>query len=38
MRTAIGNTTIDENDNIRALLEQQQTQAEKNTQNERKHL
>jgi hypothetical protein len=31
MRTAIGNTTIDENDNIGALLEQQQTHAEKNT-------
>jgi len=32
MRTAIGNTTIDENDNIGALLGQQQTQAEKNTE------
>jgi len=33
MRTAIGNTTIDENDNIGALLGQQQTQIEKNTEN-----
>ena len=33
MRTAIGNTTIDENDNIGALLGQQQTQVEKNTEN-----
>jgi hypothetical protein len=33
MRTAIGNTTIDENDNIGALLGQQQTQVEKNTAN-----
>ena len=31
VRTAIGNTTIDENDNIGALLGQQQTQVEKNT-------
>lgn len=33
MRTAIGNTTIDENDNIGALLGQQQMQIEKNTEN-----
>ncbi len=33
MRTAIGNTTIDENDNIGTLLGQQQTQVEKNTAN-----
>jgi hypothetical protein len=33
MRTAIGNTTIDENDNIGALLGQQQTQVEKYTAN-----
>jgi len=33
MRTAIGNTTIDENGNIGALLGQQQTQVEKNTAN-----
>ena len=31
VRTAIGNTTIDENDNIGALLGQQQAQVEKNT-------
>lgn len=34
MRTAIGNTTIDKNDNIGALLGQQQTQVEKNTINQ----
>lgn len=33
VRTAIGNTTIDENDNIGALLGQQQMQAGKNTAN-----
>jgi hypothetical protein len=33
MRIAIGNTTIDENDNIGALLGQQQMQAEKNIAN-----
>jgi hypothetical protein len=33
MRTAIGNTTIDENDNIGALLGQQQMQIEKNAEN-----
>ncbi len=33
LRTAIGNTTIDENDNIGALLGQQQMQAGKNTAN-----
>lgn len=34
VRTAIGNTTIDENDNIGALLGQQQPQVEKNTANQ----
>jgi hypothetical protein len=33
VRTAIGYTTIDENDNIVALLGQQQTQVEKNIAN-----
>ncbi len=32
MRTAIGNTTIDENDNIGALLGQQQTHVNENTE------
>jgi hypothetical protein len=31
VRTAIGNTMIDENDNIGALLGQQQTQAKKHS-------
>lgn len=34
MRTAIGNTMIDENDNIGALLGQPQKQVEENTENQ----